>query len=146
MSQHTESDCSSFRDHLVVPNRREDIDRFEKGFAEAISGMAYDKASCFAVRLAVEECLENAFFHGNGEQPQKTITIDYSVDERVVTIEILDEGKGFDPEAVPDPTREENIDIPSGRGLLLMRAYMTEVRIEPPGNRVRMVFEKSGDS
>jgi serine/threonine-protein kinase RsbW len=59
-----------------------------------------------------------------------------------VAIVVEDEGVGFDPAAVPDPTRPENVDIPSGRGIMLMRAYMTEVEFDPPGNRVRMTFKK----
>ncbi len=55
---------------------------------------------------------------------------------------VQDEGVGFDPAAVPDPTRPENVDIPSGRGIMLMRAYMTEVEFDPPGNRVRMTYRR----
>ena len=51
---------------------------------------------------------------------------------------IADEGKGFDPDDVPDPMAPENLERPCGRGLLLMRHYMTEVTYHPPGNRLSM--------
>lgn len=57
-------------------------------------------------------------------------------------VSIEDEGTGFDPEAVPDPTEDANLEIPSGRGLMLMRAYMTEVNVIPPGNRIEMYFRR----
>ena len=56
-----------------------------------------------------------------------------------IQIQITDEGDGFDPNAVPDPTDEENLEIPSGRGLMLMRCYMTSVKFNRKGNCVTMV-------
>ena len=57
-------------------------------------------------------------------------------------LEIEDEGEGFDPRSVPDPTTVENVEIPSGRGIILMRAFMTDVRFFPPGNRLRMTYRR----
>ncbi|MCL4211472.1 MAG: ATP-binding protein [Phycisphaerales bacterium] len=56
----------------------------------------------------------------------------------------MDEGSGFVPDAVPDPTLDENIVIPSGRGLMLMRAYMSEVCYNDRGNRVYLRYNRSG--
>ncbi len=100
----------------------------------------YDGPACFAVRIAVEEALTNAMQHGNGDDPAKTVTIEYAVGQESVVVEIEDQGLGFDPGAVPDPTRDENVDIPSGRGIMLIRAYMTEVSFSPEGNRIRMRY------
>ena len=62
-------------------------------------------------------------------------------DGNMVKIEIEDEGEGFNPEEVPDPTLEENLDKPSGRGILLMRAFMDTIEYNDKGNRLRI--EKS---
>ena len=94
----------------------------------------------FAIRLALEEALSNAFKHGNKNDPRKKVELACRVDAQMVEIDIMDEGEGFDPNSVPDPTAEENIEIPAGRGLTLIRAFMTEVEIHPPGNRVRMKY------
>jgi serine/threonine-protein kinase RsbW len=55
---------------------------------------------------------------------------------------VEDQGAGFTPEEVPDPTLEENIERGSGRGLLLIRAYMTSVEYNKKGNKVTMVYDK----
>ena len=65
------------------------------------------------------------------------------ISKDTVWIAVEDEGCGFDPGAVPDPTEEANLEIPSGRGIMLMRAYMTEVEIMSPGNRIEMTFRRS---
>jgi serine/threonine-protein kinase RsbW len=59
-----------------------------------------------------------------------------------VFVAVEDEGEGFDPGSVPDPTDDANIEIPSGRGLMLMGAYMSEIRYVPPGNRVEMIYRR----
>ena len=64
-----------------------------------------------------------------------------------LTLDFADEpepwgGPGFDPSTVPDPTLDQNLEIPSGRGLMLMRAYMTAVTFNPAGNRVTMRYRK----
>ncbi len=56
-----------------------------------------------------------------------------------MVIWVKDEGAGFNPKTVPDPTLDENLNKPHGRGLMLMRAYMDEVGFNEAGNEVRMV-------
>lgn len=129
-------------DRLVLHNAREDIEQVSQNIISAIESRRYDPASCFAIRLALEEALTNAFRHGNNNDPQKIVTIEYRVDERSVVIDVEDQGQGFDPQSVPDPTADENLEIPSGRGLVLMRSFMTDVEFRPPGNRVRMRYER----
>jgi serine/threonine-protein kinase RsbW len=105
----------------------------------------YPPASLFAIRLALDEAISNAFRHGNRNDPDKIVTVECSVDRDTVQLDVADEGVGFDPEAVPDPTTEENIEIPSGRGIVLMRSFMSEVVFEPPGNVVRMRYDRPRD-
>jgi serine/threonine-protein kinase RsbW len=64
--------------------------------------------------------------------------VEYTVSPSGVTISVADEGLGFDPGKVADPTLDENLDQPHGRGLMLMKAYMTEVSFNRRGNRVTM--------
>jgi serine/threonine-protein kinase RsbW len=132
-----------FSGRFVLNNRREDIESAERSLIEAVEQRSYDHSSCFAIRLALEEALSNAFKHGNKNDPNKVVRLECEVDRQVVVIDIQDEGEGFDPGSIPDPTAEENVEIPAGRGLTLMRAFMTEVNIAPPGNRVRMRFVKT---
>jgi serine/threonine-protein kinase RsbW len=103
----------------------------------------YSDDVCFAIRLALEEALVNAIKHGNGNDPHKTIRISADVGEEEAAITIADEGRGFDPTAVPDPRTDENLEKPSGRGIMLMRAYMDKVSYNPQGNEVRIVKRRA---
>jgi serine/threonine-protein kinase RsbW len=136
---------SPFRRRFVVTGSREDLEQLQRSVLGAVEEMQYGAASTFAIRLALEEALSNAFKHGNKSDPGKTVTVHCHVDSDEVALEIEDQGEGFDPSCIPDPTQRENIEIPCGRGIVLMRSFMTEVRFEPPGNRVRMWYRKGRD-
>ena len=126
-----------------MASRREDLDVATSAVIAALDQRGYDKASTFAVRLALEEALTNAVRHGNKEDPSRKVTLQFDIGDAEAIIEVQDEGEGFDPAAVPDPTAAENLDIPSGRGLMLMRSFMADVTIHPPGNRVTLRFRRS---
>jgi len=100
----------------------------------------------FSVRLALEEALVNAIKHGNQLDRTKKVFISYRFLPDRLEVQITDEGTGFDPDDVPDPTAVENLERPCGRGLMLMRHYMTEVAYNPRGNSVAMtkVFRSNG--
>ena len=110
----------------------------------AVESQSYDASSCFAIRLALEEALANAFKHGNKNVPGKSVHLVCQIGPDEVVLEVEDEGHGFDPCAVPDPTEEENLEIPCGRGIVLMRSFMTDVSFSPSGNRVRLTFVRPG--
>ena len=128
---------------IIIGGCREAVERVQRGIQQAIGRFGYDQAACFAVRTAVEEAVGNAIHHGNANNPDRTVTIEYAADAARVVIDVRDEGLGFDPRSVPDPTRPENIDIPAGRGIMLMRSYMSEVEYAVPGNRVRMTLVRT---
>ena len=80
----------------------------------------------FSIRLALEEALVNAIKHGNQmDRAKSAIVISYRASSDRFDVHITDEGSGFDPSDVPDPTAIENLERPCGRGLMLMRHYMT---------------------
>jgi len=93
----------------------------------------------FAVRLALEEAVINAIKHGNELDPTKKVRLDFIVEEDKVTLKVTDEGKGFNPNEVPDPWSDEGLAAESGRGLALMRAYMDDVQYNEKGNVVTMI-------
>lgn len=101
------------------------------------------KAGCterdeFCIRLALEEGLTNAMKHGNNFDPKKKVRVTSAINDGISTIVIEDEGPGFVPDAVPDPTTNENLGRPSGRGVLLIRSFMDSVSYNERGNRVTM--------
>lgn len=120
----------------TIPSTNADAAIVQQEVVDAIEQHDYKREVVFAVRLALDEALVNAVKHGNGNDPNKTVTIEFTIDQDRMVIEIEDQGPGFVPEELPDPTAEENISRPNGRGVMLMRAYMTEVGFNECGNRV----------
>jgi serine/threonine-protein kinase RsbW len=98
------------------------------------------------LRLALEEAVVNGLKHGNGSDPSKVVWLRYRVSSREALAEVQDQGPGFDPEAVPDPTAPENLERPCGRGLLLIRHYTTWVRYHDCGNRVTLCKHRTSPS
>ncbi|MDG2032120.1 MAG: ATP-binding protein [Phycisphaerales bacterium] len=125
---------------------RAQIEGLQTEVARELSARSFDDGAAFAVRLAIEEAIVNGFRHGNAGDPTKTVQFECEINQDMIRVDVVDQGPGFNPEGVPDPTDEANLEVPSGRGIMLMRAYMTEVDYLPPGNRVRMVYERTASS
>ena len=111
----------------------------------ALEDRSFSDHDLFGVRLALEEALVNAIKHGNGMDPDKQVRIECRFDEDRVRIVIEDEGEGFDVAAVPDPTTDENIDKPGGRGIMLMRSFMNLIEYNDQGNRLVLEKVRAGD-
>ena len=111
----------------------------QKQILADVAANGFDDESTFAIKLALEEALINAIKHGNKLDPAKTVTIHAKVSPKLCEIQIEDQGKGFDRKSVPDPTLIENIEKCSGRGILLIEAYMSKVSWDRDGRRVKMV-------
>lgn len=98
-----------------------------------------------AVRTALYEAMANAVTHGNHENVKKLVRVCCRYDAaQCVSIVVSDEGQGFDPRTVPDPTRPENLESEHGRGIFLMKAYMDEVHYEKGGTEVHLVKKCDG--
>lgn len=97
----------------------------------------------FAVHLSLEEAIVNAILHGNAGDAKKLVEITFQISETELRVEIVDEGTGFNPDALPDPTADENLEKPSGRGVMLMRHYMDDVQYNKTGNHVSMRKKRS---
>ncbi len=116
--------------------------RIEETIVRLADKMGYSKECAFAIRLALEEAMVNAHKHGNRGDTNKKITISYDVNPQRIVVRVRDEGQGFDPRGIPDPTQPERIPLPNGRGIMLMRAYLDEVTFNEQGNEVQLVKEK----
>jgi serine/threonine-protein kinase RsbW len=127
---------------IVFPsNLARGVDVVEQVLAE-IESAGFTTTALFAVRLALDEALANAIRHGNQSDESKNVVVEYNVDGEAFNVSICDEGPGFNPDAIPDPTLDENLERPCGRGVMLMRAYMSEVSFNESGNCVHMVKRK----
>jgi serine/threonine-protein kinase RsbW len=106
--------------------------------ALAMQAEGYSERDCFGMRLALEEALLNAVKHGHRGDPSKEVRVRYHISSGQALAEVEDEGAGFDPARVPDPLAPENLEKPSGRGLLLMRSYLTWLRHNARGNHLTL--------
>jgi serine/threonine-protein kinase RsbW len=129
---------ASYAHEICIPSTTLEGQRVQEQILSSLRHHSFSDKVLFAIRLCLEEALINAIKHGNRLDPQKMVQIRYSIDEEGFSIEIEDEGPGFDPQSIPDPTLPENLERPSGRGLLLMRAYMTNCVWLDRGNICRM--------
>ena len=110
---------------------------------EDLKQYGYDESAVFAIKLALEEALTNAVKHGNGCDPNKKVTVRYAVNGTKAVIAIRDEGAGFNPDQLPDPTCPERLSVPCGRGVMLIRAYMDEVEYREGGTEIFFVKHRA---
>jgi serine/threonine-protein kinase RsbW len=123
---------------VSIPSDPAEARRVQEQIEQLLSGSTAHAHDVFSIKLALEEALVNAIKHGNQMDRAKKVHISYRLHADRFEISIADEGPGFDPGDVPDPTAFENLERPCGRGLMLMRHYMSEVVYNDRGNAVSM--------
>ncbi|HTG87703.1 MAG TPA: ATP-binding protein [Pyrinomonadaceae bacterium] len=127
---------------LSLPSRIDTVATAAAAVAEFLSREGISDDAAFGIDMAVREAVTNAVLHGNNEDENKTVAVTIKSSPDAVEISVHDQGPGFNPEEVPDPTADENILKASGRGIFFMRSFMDEVNwlIRPEGGTtVRMV-------
>jgi serine/threonine-protein kinase RsbW len=130
----------AWRREIDLPSERGVSRMVTDDLLEQLGIHSWSPSDIFAIHLAAEEAIVNAIVHGNKLDPAKKVHVSCEVSAERVCIRIDDEGEGFDPAAVPDCTLEERLDVPSGRGVMLMRSFMTRIEYNAKGNGV--VLEK----
>lgn len=114
---------------------------------EHLTSYKWDEDDIKRVRVAVEEALVNAITHGNDNNPIKRIEIHCTLSVNTIEVTISDQGRGFTPAAVPDPTLDENLGVAIGLGWLLMRTFMdTTVRHTSKGCAVTLRKQRSAQA
>lgn len=94
-------------------------------------------------RVGLTEAISNAMLYGNCEDPDKRVRVEVCLEDQAITVRVADEGSGFDPDQVPDPTAPANLEKPGGRGIFLMRQLLDEVRFNDRGNCVTLVLRRA---
>lgn len=107
---------------------------FIQAILDQLTALGWDKSDLFAVHMALEESISNAIRHGNKEDPAKKVQVDCQLSPKRFWVKICDEGAGFKPADVPDCCAPDRLEVPGGRGLALMEAYMTFVQYNDRGN------------
>ena len=130
--------------HFEIPSDLLKGREVQEAILSACKEAGYTEDAFFAIKLALDEAVTNAIKHGNKLDPNKNVIVDALVTPTALWVEVTDEGPGFIRDAVPDPTQEANLEKCSGRGLLLIEAYMTSVTWSEDGKTIRM--EKINDT
>ena len=121
----------------------------EEAFVDAVlqelERRAWSPKDLFAVQLALAEAITNAVEHGNRRDATKKVDVSAEISAERVLLSVRDEGEGFDESATPNPTLDENLEIPTGRGLLLIRSFMTNVWRGSGGAEIFMEKKPSSD-
>jgi serine/threonine-protein kinase RsbW len=123
---------------VTIPSDPTEARQLQDQIEQLLTARHVNERDVFSIKLALEEALINAIKHGNQMDRAKKVRIVYQLNADRFDIHVSDEGPGFDPGDVPDPTAFENLERPCGRGLMLMRHYMTEVAFNDRGNGVIM--------
>jgi serine/threonine-protein kinase RsbW len=120
----------------------ESVDSAENAVLEVAQKIGFEEDDLHKIGMAVREAVVNAVVHGNRYSAQKKVHFRVWRGPDSLTVVVRDEGKGFDVTRVPDPLAEENLLRESGRGILLIQAFVDEFqvrRLHPEGTEVKMV-------
>jgi serine/threonine-protein kinase RsbW len=119
----------------------ESVSEVEATAEKLAADAGLDEDDRFRLTMAVREATVNAVLHGNDYDPAKKVTASFENTGRSLVIKISDEGKGLDPDTLPDPTAPENILRGTGRGIFLIRSLMDEVHFRQlhPGTELTLV-------
>jgi serine/threonine-protein kinase RsbW len=130
----------------VLDSTLESVDVAEEAVLRRAEELDFDPATkeedLHRIGMSVRECMVNAVVHGNLYSARKKVGLNITTSPDRLTIVIWDEGEGFDMSDLPDPLADDNLLRHSGRGLLLIQAFMDEFQIrhrEPKGTEVKMV-------
>ena len=116
-------------DQLLESNL-ESVDTAETLCVDAAKQLGLDEDACMDLGLAVREAMVNAVAHGNKYDAGKQVRLQVETRTDAVRITIVDQGEGFDLNRVPDPTQGDNLLRGSGRGLLLIQAFVDEFTVK----------------
>jgi serine/threonine-protein kinase RsbW len=97
----------------------------------------------FNLRVALSEALANAMLYGNGGDAARLVSIRVLFGRTAIEMEVADEGEGFDPDSLPDPTTAERLTLPRGRGIFLIQRLVDEVRFNEKGNAICMILRRA---
>ncbi|MCK4851643.1 MAG: ATP-binding protein [Candidatus Omnitrophica bacterium] len=128
----------ALRTKLQITNDSRLLKKASRELIDILKDRGIGEETLFDVQAGFEEALRNAMLHGNRLHPDKKVIVETEITFEQVTISVEDEGEGFDPDSLPDPTLEENLLKESGRGIYLIRHLMDRVRYENGGRRVVM--------
>ncbi len=140
MAEHQSGEVQ--RVDTLLDSNLESVDTAENTVVAIAGQIGFSEDDLHSIGMAVREAAVNAVVHGNRYNARKKVHLNVSQAPDRLTVTIADEGEGFDIDALPDPLAEDNLLRQSGRGLLLIRAFVDEFELrrrKPHGTEVRLV-------
>ena len=122
--------------YMQFLNYLEEMDKVTATILTAMDVAGYPDERIRKMKIVLTELLVNAIVHGNNRDYSRKVVVGHIIDRKKTIISIMDEGAGFDPNDVPDPTLPENLEKPCGRGLFIVRHYVDSIVFNEAGNRV----------
>jgi serine/threonine-protein kinase RsbW len=130
-----------YRD-LKIESKMANLRLIENAIDEITSSLGINQDNYGKILVATLEAVNNAITHGNKFNPEKMVLIEITVENDEMVVTVTDEGPGFNPTNIPDPTRPENIEELSGRGVFLMTKLADAISFNEKGNSVTMKFRE----
>jgi serine/threonine-protein kinase RsbW len=126
---------------IRIESQVENLRIVENAIDEATSVIGISQDNYGKILVSAMEAVNNAILHGNKSIPEKIVDIEISYKGDELIISVTDQGSGFKPEKVPDPTTPENIEELNGRGIYLMSHLADKIKYNKKGNSVTMTFK-----
>lgn len=126
---------------IIIESDINNIRIVERAIDEATNEIGISQDNYGKILVSTLEAVNNAILHGNKSNPQKVVDIEIAFKTNILKITVKDEGQGFKPEEVPDPTLPENIEELNGRGVYLMSRLSDKLKYSKKGNTVTMTFK-----
>lgn len=126
---------------LTISSNPNNILKVENYLRSAQHDMNIDETKFPDILISLTEAVNNAILHGNNADESKSVEISMEGKTSGVAISVTDEGKGFDPNEIPDPTAPENIECCGGRGVFIMSRLADKISFENNGSTVQMFFK-----
>jgi len=127
---------------LKIESKMSNLRVIENAIDEMTGAIGINQDNYGKILVATLEAVNNAITHGNKSNTQKLVDVEIEFDKNEIKITVTDEGPGFDPKKIPDPTMPENIEALSGRGVFLMTKLADSIVFNEKGNSVTMSFKE----
>jgi len=112
---------------LDIASRFDLLDTVQTVLGHCATLLGFDEEAIHYLSVAVRESVVNAIKHGNRLDESKRVVVDFQLRPDTITVEVRDQGEGFDPDSVPNPLAPENLLKAYGRGIFFMRSFMDDV-------------------
>ena len=126
---------------IKIESKMKNLRIVENTIEEVTNDIGIKQDNYGKILVSTMEAVNNAILHGNNSNPEKYVSIAIDFNNNELKVKVTDEGSGFRPDKVPDPTIPENIEGLSGRGLFLMSHLADGIKYSKRGNAVTMIFK-----